>query len=160
MTDYEAINRRLRAERPDPPVAGSSEWRQARDDIAYANLAELERMAAELHRIWEAQGFPGGEWLDIEGTQKLARCVAGRYSGPDDYEHSQLYVLIDGRLAYYLKIQEGARHEARYKPPPKITFMSYRQRLDEQSKTLAGTNYETERYLQFMRRNLDEIRQE
>lgn len=158
MTDYEALNRRLRAERPDPPAAGSPEWRKKRDTEAYANLAELERLATEFHRIWESKGFPGGEWIEVEGTQKLAWRCNGVYNGPDSYESSCMHVMIDGRLVHYLRSEFGNRVEGLRRRPPEITFMTLRQRIDQESVGLTNTVYETERLLRLMRYNLDLVR--
>ena len=158
MTDYEALNRRLRAERPEPPAAGSPAWRKKRDTEAYANLAELERLAAEFHRIWEAKGFPDGRWIEVEGTEKLAWAFSPVYDFTDSPETSNMHVMIDGRLVCYAKRTYSNRCEGMYQRPPEIDFMPLRQHIDEESASLTDTVSITERLLRVMQRNLDLVR--
>ena len=153
MTDYEALNRRLRAERPKPLEAGSAAWRHVRDTIAYSNLTQLEQKAAMLHRIWESKGFPDGKWLEVEGTEKLAwHCADEDWNSP-----SLLYVMIDGRLVHYHKQQLGARFGSP-RPAPQIFFMTIREEINRESKGLTATDHMTKRYLELMDRNLELIR--
>jgi hypothetical protein len=158
MPDYDEINRRLRAERPDPPAAGSPEWRQARDAKAYADLHECERLAIEIHRIWESQHFPGGTWLDVEGTKKLALNIPDWYSSPDSYSKSHLYIMIDGRLVWYIKTERGTRIEGIPNPPPEITFMTFRQYIDQESSSLTATDGIAARNLQLLQKKLVAMR--
>jgi hypothetical protein len=158
MTDYDELNRRRLAARHNPPAAGSDEWYADRNPQVYANLDELERLAAEFHRVWESKGFPGETWLQVEGTEKLAKCIGSYYNDPEDYRSSNLYVMIDGRLVWYLKIHHGSRFEGHHPGPDEITFMTYRQRVDEQARTLYGIDMEVEDSLRYMREDLGKLR--
>lgn len=99
MSNYEEINARLLAERdarkPPPPPTDEEIL-----EMLPGLLDTIERLAAEFHRLWEARGFDKGRWLQVEGTEKLARMISFP-STPEDPDFSDINVMIDGRLMYY-----------------------------------------------------------
>jgi hypothetical protein len=131
MTNYDEINARRLAERrlaEDPQKRRLANMEQSRRNVDVA-----EQLAAEVHSLWEAKGFPGESWLEVEGTEKMARNIVLLDGSPDDDSEgwSLVYVMIDGRLVHYRKSVRTPRIPGAVSTT-EIHFSTYREYVEQQ----------------------------
>lgn len=122
MTDYDAINARLLAERNAREAARRAQETQPEDSLEPRRkkvrylLDRIETMAADFHAWWSYRDFDeppnrSGKmyvhWLTEDGTERLAYQIASvvfdnRSNWHQPPEHSGVYLTIDGRLIRYI----------------------------------------------------------